>query len=320
MVKYCSGGAKKRRRRGGKKKGKSGKKSGKRRSGSCRAIDPLKHPNWFHELPLRNVGDKPRNLKQAYAALGIDTCRAFKSDVMPCRYMPMDRVRTYAGLCKLPHRSGKSKAQLCAALARKTHKRAVSKKCQLQRVAQVYGARYADGGYMDPRFYSAKAMHQILKAACINPGKNASRVDMGKMILTCVKPMHDEKKYHAAQLAGIKHLEKQAELAIKDPQKAMSGADKKSQLSGLKKATKESVKLENERHKNQMKALMQCGKGMAAVAQQYKPLPPLPGSKPSRFEQFQAQRVDDRIEAIRRAQEEDQARREQLYALERRPL
>lgn len=247
MVKYCKSGTK-RRRKGGKRK-KSAKKTGsKRRRAPCRKID-TSVAGWYGESLIDGKN--------------ADDCKLFKTDLIPCSYQPSDRVHAYASACKIKGRSSMSKAQLCAALARKHHKRAQSKQCQLRHLAQIYAARAADPDYADPSYYSAQAMHQILKAACIPVPKNARREVMRDLIVRCVGAMEQEKQNHSQILAEVK-LQKERELLdLKDPRRAVKATYK--DRVDINERYNTLVKSETARHKDTMKRLMECGKQQAAT-------------------------------------------------------
>jgi hypothetical protein len=245
--------AKRRKRRCARKK--SGKKSRRRGSGGrCRAIDPVANPYWFHEIYPGEKGHLRGKLKDRYAEIGITKCGDFKADAMPCKYMPMDRVRTYAGLCDIRGRSGKSHAQLCAALARRTHKRRMSERCGLQNMASIYAMRAANG-YDDPRYYNANVLRKILKDSCIHVPQYASVPVLLGLVKTCVGPIQDEKKRHASAVASIKLSESHALLDNKE-YKARSA---------ICEATRAQLKAEKAQHEAQMKVLVACGKGQAAA-------------------------------------------------------
>ncbi len=285
---YASKSCVKRRRRRGSKRKKSGKKS-RGGGGRCRAIDAAAHPYWFHEIYPGEKGHLRGKLKDRYAEIGITKCGDFKADAMPCKYMPMDRVRTYAGLCDIRGRSGKSHAQLCAALARRTRKRRMSERCGLQNMASIYSMRAANG-YDDPRYYNANVLRKILKGSCIHVPQYASVPILLGLVKTCVGPIQEEKKRHASALASIKLSESHALLDNKE-HKARSA---------ICEATRAQVKAEKAQHEAQMKVLTACGKAQAAAVAPSAPMlyeggipvaPQAPRNLPIRFSRGYTGRV-----------------------------
>lgn len=241
-----------------KRKGKS-KKGKKRTRKPCPPIDM--RPGW-HDVPI-----------------GIKDCMDFKTELQPCRFMPSHRVRRYAQECKIKGRSKMGKMQLCAALGRKTHRKALSQRCGLEHMAQIYAARGADKKFNYPGAYDARVMHKILKSAGIKVTQHASRLVLKDLIVRCVAPIQEEKQRHTQALAAEKLHGEQIMLQMKDLSRHPPHT--KHEMEIVKKSLKGNIDQENERHKRTMKLLQECNKAQAKVVKAVESSMPIPSAPPS---------------------------------------
>jgi gas vesicle protein len=135
-----------------------GKKKSSRRYKSCRGAGALRE-NWF-QVPTHMPGE---SWKDAYATVGVTKCRDFKTEPIPCRYLPPAKVRAYANLCKIPNRTGRSSKSLCAALHRKNHTRSISPSCVNKRILDLIVMR--DMNELPVDDIKIKAFRNVLRSA-----------------------------------------------------------------------------------------------------------------------------------------------------------
>lgn len=239
---------------------KSGRKSGKKsRKRVCRRPNYAAKAGWANDVPLHVKGAPVRDVQLEYERMGLDKCAKYRSDPIPCKYMPRARVGTYAALCKIPGRSHKSQAQLCRALDRRAHKRALTKKCALQRMTDLTLQRAAmcaadsSSAYCNDGYYNARAMKGILKMNKVKIPLYATKGQLRALVVNATQAIEAEKATHYANLKKLRYDYDQAVLTLKSPMNP--GMNTAQARKALRDTRSQAVRMENERHKAVMESL-----------------------------------------------------------------
>jgi hypothetical protein len=159
------------------KKSAKSKKSKKSKSGRRRARTYAPCPTasdfpdgWSRTLRPHVPGEPKRDYVAEYRVLGVNNCDDYKREIVPCRYLPMTKLRTYAQLCNLKNRSKRSRASLCSALAIRNKLKATSPQCDDYRMFHLIRKRSHDN-VLYPQDFVGRYVQHFRKQARLPGGR-----------------------------------------------------------------------------------------------------------------------------------------------------